>query len=73
MPHRLSLGDGFAARSTTRATVLGELPVRTRASIGERAEPGPVLIDEYDTTVVVHPGWTVRRDAATESLILEKT
>jgi N-methylhydantoinase A len=68
---RLSLVDGFAVRSATRETVLGELPVHTRASVGGSAEPGPMLIDEYDTTVVVRPGWTVRRDAATETLILE--
>jgi N-methylhydantoinase A len=52
--------------------VLGELPVRTRASVGKSCDPGPMLIDEYDTTVVVRPGWTVRRDAATETLILER-
>jgi N-methylhydantoinase A len=69
---RLSLVDGFAARSATRETVLGELPVRTRASVGETAERGPMLIDEYDTTVVVRPGWTVRRDPATATLLLEK-
>jgi N-methylhydantoinase A len=69
---RLSLADEFVARAETRETVLGELPVRTRASIGETPEPGPMLIDEYDTTVVVRPGWTVRRDAATETLVLER-
>ena len=37
-----------------------------------RREPGPLLVDEYDTTVVVRPGWTVRRDQATETLILER-
>ena len=37
-----------------------------------RPRPGPLLVDEYDTTVVVRPGWTVRRDAATETLILER-
>jgi N-methylhydantoinase A/oxoprolinase/acetone carboxylase beta subunit len=68
---RLSLVDGFTVRSATRDTALGELPVRTRASVGESPEAGPMLIDEYDTTVVVRPGWTVRRDAATETLILE--
>jgi hypothetical protein len=36
------------------------------------AEPGPVLVDEYDTTVVVRPGWTVRRDPATDTLVLER-
>jgi N-methylhydantoinase A len=49
-----------------------EAPVRSRASIGGRPEAGPLLVDEYDTTVVVRPGWTVRRDAATESLVLER-
>jgi hypothetical protein len=32
-----------------------------------------MLIDEYDTTVVVRPGWSARRDAATETLILERS
>jgi N-methylhydantoinase A len=69
---RLSLTDGFEARTTSRDTVLGELPVRTRASIGEAPEAGPLLVDEYDTTVVVRPGWTVRRDTATGTLVLER-
>ena len=68
---RLSLADDFAARGLTRETALGDLPVRTRASVGDTAEPGPMLIDEYDTTVVVHAGWSARRDPATETLILE--
>ncbi len=68
---RLSLADYFAARCVTRETALGDLPVRTRASVGDTAEPGPMLIDEYDTTVVVHAGWSARRDPATETLILE--
>jgi N-methylhydantoinase A len=49
-----------------------ETPVRSRVSIGERPEPGPLLVDEYDTTVVVRPGWTVRRDPGTETLVMEK-
>ena len=49
-----------------------DAPVRSRASVGERPEAGPLLVDEYDTTVVVRPGWTVRRDGATESLVLER-
>jgi N-methylhydantoinase A len=69
---RLELTDGFVARGGTRETVLGELPVRTRMSIGEEPEPGPMLVDEYDTTVVVRPGWTARRDAGTGTLVLER-
>jgi N-methylhydantoinase A len=53
--------------------VLGELAVRSRASIGETAEAGPLLVDEYDTTVVVRPGWSARRDMATETLVLERS
>jgi N-methylhydantoinase A len=61
----------------TRTAVLAgqalDVPVRNRASIGEAAEEGPLLVDEYDTTVVVRPGWTARRDPHTETLILERT
>ena len=40
---------------------LMKVAVRTRGSIeGEQA--GPMVIEEPDTTVVVPPGWTVRRD-----------
>jgi len=30
-----------------------------------------MLIDEYDTTVVVRPGWTARRDPVTDTLVLK--
>jgi len=39
-----------------------ETPVRSRGSIGADPVTGPVLIDEYDTTIVVPPDWTVRLD-----------
>lgn len=48
-----------------------DVTVRSRASFGERREDGPQLVDEYDTTVVVPPTWTVRRDGPTNALILE--
>jgi N-methylhydantoinase A len=49
-----------------------DAPVRTRASFGDAPEPGPLLVDEYDTTVVVPPGWSARRDAATGTLVLQR-
>jgi len=61
---------------TTRAADFGpadgtlETPVRARGSITAEPVPGPLLIDEYDTTVVVPPGWTVALDAATGALVL---
>ncbi len=73
---RLEVGDTTPIREATRRAFLGgdwlDVPVRTRSSVGETPEPGPMLIDEYDTTVVVRPGWTARRDATTETLVLER-
>jgi N-methylhydantoinase A len=69
---RLSTASDYESPGGTRETALGEIPVRGRASIGEQPEPGPMLVDEYDTTVVVRAGWSVRRDGATETLILER-
>jgi N-methylhydantoinase A len=79
-----ALGEAAATRSfqleantagsngATRQIEGAAVPVRTRASVGEVPEPGPMLVDEYDTTVVVPPGWLVRRDAGTGTLILER-
>jgi 5-oxoprolinase (ATP-hydrolysing) len=39
-----------------------ETPVRSRTSLGADPVDGPLLIDEYDTTIVVPPGWNVRLD-----------
>jgi len=71
----LSFGPPPGSAGTRLATFDGEthdVPVRTRASVGETPEAGPLLVDEYDTTVVVRPGWTIRRDAATQTLVLER-
>ena len=70
--HRRS-GDGDGARrSISLENGTTEVAIRSRASIGTRREDGPQLIDEYDTTVVVPPGWTVRRDETTNCLVLER-
>jgi 5-oxoprolinase (ATP-hydrolysing) len=62
------------AAATRRAYFDGEafdVPVRTRAALGGDPQPGPLLVDEYDTTVVVPPGWTVALDQATGALLLQ--
>jgi N-methylhydantoinase A/oxoprolinase/acetone carboxylase beta subunit len=75
--------DGFRVEQTLRGSrppsrrihVDGnafEAPVLARPAIGQTAERGPLLVDEYDTTVVVPPHWTVCRDEATTALILER-
>ena len=63
-------------RQPTRQMWLGgvaeEVPVRSRVSVGVEPEPGPLLVDEYDTTVVVPGGWSVRRHLGTGTLVLEQ-
>jgi 5-oxoprolinase (ATP-hydrolysing) len=62
------------AAATRRAYFDGEpfdVPVRTRASLAGDPQAGPLLVDEYDTTVVVPPGWTVALDEATGALVLQ--
>ncbi|MBI3303211.1 MAG: hydantoinase/oxoprolinase family protein, partial [Deltaproteobacteria bacterium] len=38
-----------------------ETPVRQRADMAQEQQ-GPLIVEEPDTTVVVPPGWSVRRD-----------
>jgi N-methylhydantoinase A len=64
--------NAAASNGATRRIDGTDVPVRTRSSIGEVAEPGPLLVDEYDTTVVVPRDWSARRDAATATLVLER-
>jgi len=48
-----------------------EVSILPRSSLGAEPVAGPLLVDEYDTTVVVPPGWTVRVDSATHALVLD--
>jgi N-methylhydantoinase A len=64
---------GAPSRQAAFGASLEEVPVAGRAGLGESPRPGPLLVDEYDTTVVVRPGWSARRDALAETLILERT
>jgi N-methylhydantoinase A len=49
-----------------------ETPAVGRAEITTAPRAGPLLVDEYDTVVIVPPGWTVRRDEGTATLVLER-
>ena len=77
VPPSFDVADALVPdRHATRRMWLGgeaaDVPVRSRASIGADAEAGPLLVDEYDTTVVVPDGWTVRRHLETATLVLER-
>jgi 5-oxoprolinase (ATP-hydrolysing) len=75
---RVDIGASEHLRSDLRTADFGpplgvvSVEVTARHRIGAEPTRGPLLIDEYDTTVVVPPGWSVRRDADTECLLLER-
>ncbi|SJZ74780.1 N-methylhydantoinase A [Enhydrobacter aerosaccus] len=54
--------------------VRGEPPVTVdvvdRAALGATAQPGPLIVEEFDATIVVPPGATVHKDAM-GSVVLE--
>jgi N-methylhydantoinase A len=70
-------GAGSGGGGSSRRIHIGgesvDAPVRRRSSLGTGPEAGPLLVDEYDTTVVVPPGWSARRDGATATLVLERS
>ena len=64
-------GSAPLTRSADFGDGLVEVPVRSRASLEHEPADGPLLVDEYDTTVVVPPGWSARLDSATGALVLD--
>src|SRR5439155_26312897 len=67
----VSQGQRPASRPADFGRGPADVPVRSRASLGADPVEGPLLLDEYDTTVVVPPGWTVRFDERTGALVLD--
>ena len=69
MPAQVQRGNEPRATSTQRNAFYGDehgwlaTPVIARADVGGDARQGPLIIEEYDTTVIVRPGWSARTDA----------
>jgi N-methylhydantoinase A len=47
----------------TRGAPAVATPVVGRAALGREPTPGPLVVEEYDSTVVVPSGATVSRDS----------
>jgi N-methylhydantoinase A len=62
VPGAAAGGEPRRVHFAGRADAL-ETPVTTRAALAAGALPGPLLLDEPDTTIVVPPGWTAALDA----------
>jgi N-methylhydantoinase A len=56
-------GSGRRAVSFHRGQRFTETPIVTRQSVERGAQRGPLIIDEFDATIVVPPDATVSRDA----------
>ncbi|HEV7821065.1 MAG TPA: hydantoinase/oxoprolinase family protein [Burkholderiales bacterium] len=69
MPAQVRRGNERRVKAVERKAFYGEehgwltTPVISRADLGPAARPGPLIIEEYDTTVIVRPAWTARTDA----------
>lgn len=82
MPERIMMDDATdahsgAASGESRRVFFGPIrgwaaaPVVTRQSLSGRTEAGPLIVEEYDSTTVVPPGWSASLDA-TGNIILER-
>ncbi len=69
--------DG-AGRDASRVAYFGKSHGRVETAVITRAglsaeRPGPVIVEEPDTTVVVPPGWLVGRDAGNNLVLRSKS
>jgi N-methylhydantoinase A len=75
VPERLRPAREDAAHSARRLAYFGpdiawlETPVVARSALSTSAMAGPAIIEEYDSTTVVRPGWHARLDSWNNVLI----
>ena len=78
VPARVARAKEPIARRSTRAAYfgseLGWLDAQLLPRVALTAKPlqGPLIVEEYDTTTVVRPGWWVRLDGW-NNIIIERT
>ncbi len=69
LPDAVRVGSDHAASMAHRRAYFGpehgwmETPVLRRADLDGTPRPGPLIVEEYDTTTVVRPGWAASRDS----------
>jgi N-methylhydantoinase A len=76
MPDRLRRGAVSSRAGGSRRAWFGtagwrETPVIARADLAATPRPGPLIVEEYDTTIVVPPGWRASLDAW-ENVVMER-
>ena len=77
VPERITLNDlGNSDQLSDRMVYFGtehewiKTPVVDRLGLGEDTNKGPIIVEEYDSTTIVPPGWKVRLDPM-RNIILE--
>lgn len=69
LPDEVRVGSGYVPTMDNRRAYFGpehgwiETPVLRRADLDDTRRPGPLIVEEYDTTTVVRPGWAASRDS----------
>jgi N-methylhydantoinase A len=69
VPDRLTFGGGTHSGASARQAYFGpetgwmETPIASRAELGRDWRPGPLLVEEFDSTTVIPPGGRARRIA----------
>ena len=75
VPERLRLVTDAGPASTSRRAYFGpqdgwrETPVVARQTLAGRPFEGPLIIEEYDATTVIPPGWRAALDAGANIMI----
>jgi N-methylhydantoinase A len=78
VPARVERDRESATQSGSRRAYFGPergwlaAPVMSRAALAQAPLQGPLIVEEYDTTTVVRPGWSAWRDGW-NNIVLEKT
>ena len=78
LPDRVARAQEWIAESGERKAFFGpdhgwlDTAVLPRVGLGEEAMEGPLIVEEYDTTIVVRPGWRARLDSW-NNIVIERT
>jgi N-methylhydantoinase A len=75
VPERLHLVGDAGATATSRQAYFGpqhgwrETPVAARSMLSGQPSDGPLIVEEYDATTVIPPGWRAALDAGGNIMI----
>lgn len=77
LPDKISRTGDHVVETRQRKVYYGpehgwlDTPVGSRESLTSDPFAGPLIVEEYDTTTVVRPGWTVCRDSG-NNIVIER-